>query len=453
MKQIDNNAIKHLNLSLKIDPAYIPSLFLLAKIYIENEQFELAKSNLERIEEIDSENSELLFLNSKLAFKKKDYKKAKEFIDSCFSKKQFSKETLQLALDLATIQKNNKDKVMILENWVLHHDPGYEKYLELAKSLDQPNQYEQAKYYFEVAKDLKPQDIHTLVEFARFLYFAKKESKDGSIISKADSAKAKKILLEVLTIKKDMNEALCLLGEIHYHEGNFKKSNEYLKACYEKNYNKSSCLLKLAEIAKISSQPKSQEKFLLEATLESEIRPKALAELFKLKLQNNDKKEALSIGFNAIKSLRRLIRNQRKELDHQLKANNFTASKRITIGIRSSYEMLSDVYFQSSVLMQSRQSKIQCIDLSLDFNPLNVNANFQKGILVKKDNSTESITYFKTCIENDWSHWHARWEYVKTLKKEMSEEELISHLNTILECNPNHDEAKSYLGRLASSNS
>ena len=141
MKQIDNNAIKHLNLSLKIDPAYIPSLFLLAKIYIENEQFELAKSNLKRIEEIDSENSELLFLNSKLAFKKKVYKNAKEFIDSCFSKKQFSKETLQLALDLATIQKNNKDKVMILENWVLHHDPGYEKYLELANSLYHPNQY------------------------------------------------------------------------------------------------------------------------------------------------------------------------------------------------------------------------------------------------------------------------------------------------------------------------
>jgi hypothetical protein len=42
---------------------------------------------------------------------------------------------------------------------------------------------------------------------------------------------------------------------------------------------------------------------------------------------------------------------------------------------------------------------------------------------------------------------------VKTLEKEMSEEELISHLNTILECNPNHDEAKSYLGRLVSSNS
>lgn len=453
MTQINNEAIKHLNVSLKIDPAYIPSLLLLAKIYIKEEQFELAKSNLERIEEIDSENTELLFLNSKLAFKKKDFKRAKEFIDSCFSKKQFSKETLQLALDLATIQKNNKDKVMILENWVLHHDPGYEKYLELAKSLDQPNQYEQAKYYFEVATDLKPQDVNTLVEFARFLYSAKKESKDGSIISKADSAKAKNILLEVLTIKKDMNEALCLLGEIHYHDGNFKKSKEYLKACYEKNYNKSSYLLKLAEIAKISSQPKSQEKFLLEATLESEIRPKALAKLFKLKLQNNDKKEALSIGFNAIKSLRRLIRNQRKELDHQLKANNFTESKRITVGIRSSYEMLSDVYFQSSELMQSRQSKIQCIDLSLDFNPLNVSANFQKGILVKKDNSTESITYFKTCIENDWSHWHARWEYVKTLKKEMSEEELISHLNTILECNPNHDEAKSYLGRLASSHS
>jgi tetratricopeptide (TPR) repeat protein len=155
VKQIDNNAIKHLKLSLEIDSEYVPSLFLLAKIYINNEQYELAKSNLDKIEQIDCENNELLFLNSKLAFKKKDYKRAKEFIDSCFSKKHFTKEALQLALDLATIQKSNNDKVMILENWILHHNPGYEKYLELAKSLDQPNQYEQAKYYFEVARDLK----------------------------------------------------------------------------------------------------------------------------------------------------------------------------------------------------------------------------------------------------------------------------------------------------------
>jgi tetratricopeptide (TPR) repeat protein len=453
VKQIDNNAIKHLKLSLEIDSEYVPSLFLLAKIYINNEQYELAKSNLDKIEQIDCENNELLFLNSKLAFKRKDYKKAKEFIDSCFSKKHFTKEALQLALDLATIQKSNNDKVMILENWILHHNPGYEKYLELAKSLDQPNQYEQAQYYFEVARDLKPKDVNTLVEFARFLYFAKKECKDGSIISKADLAKAKDILLEVLSIKKDMSEALCLLGEIHFHEGNFTKSKEYLNACYIKNYNKSSYLLKLAEIAKMSSQPETQEKFLLEATLDSEIRSKAFAELFKLKLQNNHKKEALSIGFKAIKSLRRFIRNHRKELDYQLKANNFTESKRITIDLRYAYEVLSEIYIQCSGLMKSRKSKTQCIDLSLDFNPLNVSANFQKGILVKNDNSAESITYFKTCIENDWSHWHARWEYVKTLEKEMSEEELISHLNTILECNPNHDEAKSYLGRLVSSNS
>ena len=77
MKQIDNKAIKHLNLSLKIDSAYIPSLFLLAKIHIENEQYGLAKADLDKIEQIDCENAELFFLNSKLAFKKKSTKKLK----------------------------------------------------------------------------------------------------------------------------------------------------------------------------------------------------------------------------------------------------------------------------------------------------------------------------------------------------------------------------------------
>ena len=79
MKQIDNNAIKHLNLSLKIDPAHVPSLFLLAKIYINNEQYELAKSNLDKIEQIDCENNELLFLNSKLAFNERKDESSVDF--------------------------------------------------------------------------------------------------------------------------------------------------------------------------------------------------------------------------------------------------------------------------------------------------------------------------------------------------------------------------------------
>ena len=37
-------------------------------------------------------------------------------------------------------------------------------------------------------------------------------------------------------------------------------------------------------------------------------------------------------------------------------------------------------------------------------------------------------------------------------EKEMNVEEVMSHLNTILECNPDHGEARNYLERLVSSN-
>ena len=260
MHKIDKRAIDHLNQSLEVNSEYLPSLFLLTEFYIDSGKFELAELNLEKIETIDSKNEKLWFLKAKNAFKKEDYIEAKKFIDFCLAKKFYTVEILQLALSLASIQNNNKDKVMILENWILHHDTDYDKYLELAQSLDQPNQYEKALYYFELAMDLQPREINILVAFAKFHLFAKKECLDGSVISKTDYAKAKDLLFAVLAIKEDMNEAICLLGEVYLKEGNFLKAREYFTACYDRNFNKCSFLLKLAEIAGHLSQTKIQEK-------------------------------------------------------------------------------------------------------------------------------------------------------------------------------------------------
>ena len=69
--------------------------FFITKIYINNEQYELAKSNLDKIQQIDCENNELLFLNSKLALKKRITKELKSISTPVFPKKHFTKETLQ----------------------------------------------------------------------------------------------------------------------------------------------------------------------------------------------------------------------------------------------------------------------------------------------------------------------------------------------------------------------
>lgn len=451
MHKIDKRAIDHLNQSLEVNSEYLPSLFLLTEFYIDSGKFELAELNLEKIETIDSKNEKLWFLKAKNAFKKEDYIEAKKFIDFCLAKKFYAVEILQLALSLASIQNNNKDKVMILENWILHHDTDYDKYLELAQSLDQPNQYEKALYYFELAMDLQPREINILVAFAKFHLFAKKECLDGSVISKTDYAKAKDLLFAVLAIKEDMNEAICLLGEVYLKEGNFLKAREYFSICYDRNFNKSSYLLKLAKLAGHLSQKKFQKAILLEAASDPKLQAKALAELFKLRSKNEKIDRVLMIGFKTLVSLRRTIRVQKKNLKYQIAANNFVESKRILKEIRSAYEELSEVYFQCSQIVKATRSKSLCIDRSLSFNPQNVGANFSKGILLNNE-SVECIAHFKTCIENEWNHWEARWYYLKLSEKEMNVEEVISHLNTILECNPDHGEARNYLERLVSSN-
>ena len=451
MNNIDKKAIEHLNQSLEINSEYLPSLFLLTEFYIDNEQYELAELNLEKIETIDSKHAKLWFLKSKTAFKKEDYIEAKRFIDLCLAKKFYTEEILHLALSLASIQNNNKDKVMILENWILHHDADYDKYLELAKSLDQPNQYDKALYYFQLARDLQPNEVNVLVAFARFYLFAKKECTDGSVESKADYTKSKDLLFAVLAIKQDMDDALFLLGEVYFREKNFIKAREYFTACYDRNFNKCSFLLKLAEIAGHLSQTKIQEKILVEATLDPKIEGKALTELFKLKSKGKKREKVLLIGYKALVSLRRTIRVLQKNLKYQIAANNFVESKRITNEISTTYEEVSEVYFQCSRIVKSKRSITLCIDRSIAFNPQNVKANFCKGILLNNE-STKCIAYFKTCIENEWNHWEARWHYLKLTEKEMTREEVISHLQTILDCNPDHNEARIYLNKLVFSN-
>ena len=143
-------AIAHLEESLKINPKYLPALFLLCESKIENDDNKSAKQYLDRIKDIEPENPKYLYLSSKLAHKNGDLNKAKRILDRSLANKNYDKDTLSLGLEIAKNLKSNKDKILILENWLLHHNASVDQYLELAKSLDQPNHYEKACYYFKI---------------------------------------------------------------------------------------------------------------------------------------------------------------------------------------------------------------------------------------------------------------------------------------------------------------
>ena len=298
---------------------------------------------LDRIKNIDPENPKYLFFSSKVALKNGDLLLAKELTDRCFSNKSFDLDILKLGLHIAKTLKSNKDKIFVLETWILHHDASVDEYLELAKSLDQPNHYEKACYYFQVAHELAPTNIQVLIESARFHLTAKQELSDGTVVSKKNHEHAKTILNKALTIDKDSLDAISMLENLNFNENKFSEAKTYFNQCYKANFKKDFYLLKLAKIAEESSQSNLQEKLLIEATSFGDLTSLAYAEILKLKLRKSKYKDALSAGLWAIKHYRRRIRSIRKEINNFLEFNLFIESKDLAKELKLVAKELADI--------------------------------------------------------------------------------------------------------------
>ena len=444
-------AIAHLEESLKINPKYLPALFLLCESKIENDDNKSAKQYLDRIKDIEPENPKYLYLSSKLAHKNGDLNKAKRILDRSLANKNYDKDTLSLGLEIAKNLKSSKDKILILENWLLHHNASVDQYLELAKSLDQPNHYEKACYYFKVAQELAPQRIDVLIEGARFHLKAKQEQTDGTIISKRDHKRAKRILENILVIEKDSFDAICMLGDINFQEEEYSSAKKYYRVCYRANFKRNRYLLKLARIAEISSQFNLQVKLLLEASYYEDLTPESFDELFKIKLNQSKFADALPLGLKAIKYYRRSIRTLKKEIDKFLKFNLFIEAKELAKKLRFVKNKLANIYYNFSELPDLTTRKEKYLDEVLIFDSSHPEANFEKAMLLKTRKSVKSTEHLKACIDNSWYHWQARWEYICLNEKKMSNEELTSFLKIICEVNPSHKESKYKLEKLVSS--
>ena len=443
-------AIAHLEKSLQINPEYLPSLFLLCESYFEQNENELAIECLDRIKNIDPENPKYLFFSSKVALKNGDLTLAKELTDRCFSNKYFDLDILKLGLRIAKTLKSNKDKIFVLENWILHHDASVNEYLELAKSLDQPCHYEKACYYFQVAQELDPANIQVLIESARFHLVAKQELSDGTVVSKKNHEQAKTILNKALTIDKDSLEAISMLGDISFNENKFSEAKTYFNQCYKANFKKDFYLLKLGKIAEETSQSDLQEKLLIEATSFGDLNFRAYAEILKLKLTKSKYTDGLSAGLRAIKHYRRKLRSLRKEINNFLKFNLFVESKDLAKELKLVTKELASVYYQFSTLHDLKIRSEKYLDQALQLNPHHAEANFQKALILKSKGSQKCIDHLKVCIDNSWYHWKARWEYICLNGEKMPNDELISYLKIICEANPSHQKAKLKLKTLNS---
>mgnify|MGYP001161057177 FL=1 len=447
----NEDAISHLKKSLEIDPKHLQSLLLLSKIYIENGNYSQAESYLNRVEQVDSHNTDLWFLRSKSALALNDLFAAKEKIEFCLKNKIYEEKILCLALEISNILKDTKFRVSILELYILNHEVNGHIYLELAKSLQEPNQYEKASYYFDIAQELLPNNTNVLLEIAKFHTSAKNESADGTIVSKTDYKKSKTLLLKSLKIKKEFSEALCLLGEIYFIEKDYKTAKKYFSKCYTINFNKKDYLLKLYHIARDEGDTKSRDKYLLESTDYKKLKPLAYAELCKINLDLNKNLIASGFAAKSILEYRRTIYSLNKEIKQNLKLNNFLQSRNQTKELRIYCIQIAEVYFLMSNLKQSSKWKMKCVNKSLEYDRNHPQANYTKAQLLKNTNNQKSSFYLKTCFENEWRHWQSRWEYIILNETQLSAEETKAHLKIILDSNPDFNEANKLLAKVTSS--
>jgi hypothetical protein len=388
---------------------------------------------------------------SVVEMKEENFIKAKENINICLKNKIYERKILNLALDISLKLNDKKFRISILEIYIANYDADGIKYLELAKCLQDPNQYDQASYYFDVARDILPNNEEVLLETAKFHSIAKKETLDGTIISKVDHQKSKLILKNLLQKNKKCNEAIYLLGEIEYMDLNFAKAKNYFLRCYDNNFKKSNFLLQLADIEEYEKNIAAQEKLLLEAVHFIEIRPKSLAKLFNIFLNREATTKASVFGFRSILAYRRLIASLNKQIHQSLKLNNFIESKILTQNLRIHYKEISELYFRYSILKKGSPMEIKCLDKCLTFDPNHSEANYLTAQELKKKKNEECLEFYKRCIDNNWEHWQARWEYITHNDNILPKEEMISHLEMISECNPSHQRAKRLLNEINSS--
>jgi tetratricopeptide (TPR) repeat protein len=447
----NKDAVYHLKKSLEINPRHLPSLILLCKNYIKANEVSFTNECLDKIQQIDPCNIDLWFLRSKLALEDENFLKAKEHIDNCLKNKVYEKRILNLALNISSKLSDIKFRIAILEIYVNQYDNDGIKYLELAKCLQEPNQYERASYYFEVARNILPYNQEVLLETARFYSHAKKETSDGSIITKVDLEKSKSILEELLQSNQNYYEAICLLGEIEFTELNLINAKFHFLRCYDVNFKKSNYILKLAYIAKSEKDDDSQEKLLIEASSHLNTKPQALLNLFNLYLIQRDFLKASAFGIRAILTHRRLIVSSQKEIHKNLKSNNFIKSQILSKNLKVICNEISGIYFNYSKIKRNSNLKMKCIDKCLVFNPNHPDANYLTALELKKENNNQCVTFFKKCIDNNWEHWKARWEYITMNDPKLSSEEMVGHLQMIIECNPNHAKAIKLLSEIRSS--
>ena len=227
-------AIDAFNESLKIDKFSLPSLVKLSRVQTELYMFQEAGVNLNRAQEIDPENADVLFTIGYLHNKKNMEKEAVEYYQKAISQ-NFSHVESLFMLAKINLKYERYDEARLLFEKVLAAQPDYfEAYIYLARILARIDHISKAERYVDGLKKTFPDVAEISVAMA--MAYADSLDYDRAEIELKEALKKNKYSVPALKAYAEINEKLGRNKEaVGYYETISIIAPYYLEALNQKS--------------------------------------------------------------------------------------------------------------------------------------------------------------------------------------------------------------------------
>ena len=396
---LDQKIIYHLECAVSNDPQNADILKLASDFYLSRNDFirvETFLGNLKNHKEKDF----IFFIKAQIAFKKKEYPAAAEYIMRCVDLNP-SIDHLSLAYEIEICHGNRNYTLKYLNLLVEKDSKNGWHYYELAKLLDPESEFQRIFYLIETSVSLlnyheKPIILkyEILLEYQKNLQTTPYYKTNIDILHELHQILSKKNnrtlmyfvswvnyknkdfnrAIQILREKAKTNKDLLLLAKCFVKKKKFDIALRYFnkvklpgKDSFFLNKLKADCLLKI-------NKTSDAQKYL-----------KFAHDLYDIELDKINKLYELNLSKN-------LYREAKKILLQKINAKTYMSDICLTL---HHFNNIGDIHY---------------LQKSLNVNNQNSDALYEMGKIHKKDCVEEALTYFLNCVQHNWTHRDAHYQ-------------------------------------------
>lgn len=392
---LDQEITNHLEYAVSSDPKNLDIVKLAVKFYLEKNDLLKAESILGNFG-CNNKSDLIFFLKSQIALKRKEYKKASEYIATCIGLNP-SIEYLSIAYQIE-LHNGDKNKLFEYLNLLVEKDSkdGWH-YYELARLLDAEYDYQRIFYLIETSISL--------------LHYNEKP-----IILKYEILQENRLDLQGTPFYKTQDNILRELNQIVKLDPKNHMLGYYVAQVNYKNKNFDNSILILEK------KSINNEDFLLlgKCFMEKKNYLKAIKFFNKIKLPRNEMflinkfKGICALHLKKYSDARKYLlcaydlydveQEKNKRLyDFHIKNNEFKKAKNVLISKIKIRNFMSDICMMLHQFRDIPDDK-DYLEKALNVNNQNSNALYEMGLFHKKTCTQEALTYFLKCVQYDWTN-------------------------------------------------